>query len=30
MEDKFVLETNIVKDLIQYHKDRKLKINNND
>ena len=29
MEDKFVLETNIVKDLIQYHKDRKLKINNN-
>lgn len=29
MENKFVLETNIVKDLIQYHKDRKLKINNN-
>lgn len=28
MEKKFVLETTIVKDLIQYHKDKKLKINN--
>lgn len=29
MQEKFVLETTVVKDLIQYHKDRKLKINNN-
>lgn len=28
MQEKFVLETTVVKDLIQYHKDRKLKINN--
>lgn len=29
MQEKFVLETTVVKDLMQYHKDRKLKINNN-